>query len=481
MNDLSLKFLNNVEEFCIKNRLFKKGDKILIGFSGGADSTALLLFFSAMKVKYRLSLIAAHVNYHLRGEESIRDEKFVKKFCFDNNISLVMKDAIIKTKKGIENSARKIRLTYFESVAKSYKINAIALGHHVQDQAETILFRMFRGAGYHGLRGISPKSDRIIHPFLTTSKLEIKNFLSSRNVNWKEDSTNQDNSFSRNKIRNQCIPWLEENMNPAIISRLSHLAQVFGEVDDFLKETAKRKINQTEIEKHENLIKIPQSHLLKMRSALRFYIYHIAFEMISGKTKNFYQNHFNEIESILTAHGCKQINLPEKVIVIKEYDNLIFCKASTLKETDVDHFREITSIRKRFSFEDYRITMKKLKKLPVKRNPFEDKDEAYLDFDSIQFPLTIRHRQPGDRFVPLGMEQQKKLKDFFIDEKVSKFERDRVLIFSDMQKIIWIGGMRIHNDVAINENTKYILKIKIHKITHHKARHAERIKKWEEK
>ncbi|HHE37315.1 MAG TPA: hypothetical protein ENL20_01940, partial [Candidatus Cloacimonetes bacterium] len=160
---------------------------------------------------------------------------------------------------------------------------------------------------------------------------------------------------------------------------------------------------------------------------------------------------------------------------LKEYYELIFYRTTRKKEIDIKNKKEITSLRNRMTFEDYRIIMKKLKKLPNKRYLFEDKNTVYLDFDQSSFPLYIRHRLPGDKFFPLGMDHPKKIKDFFIDEKIPKFDRDKILIFCDEEKILWIAGLRIDNRVALSEKTKNILMIKIEKMSVQKARHAERI------
>ncbi|MFC1888114.1 tRNA lysidine(34) synthetase TilS, partial [Candidatus Cloacimonadota bacterium] len=147
------------------------------------------------------------------------------------------------------------------------------------------------------------------------------------------------------------------------------------------------------------------------------------------------------------------------------------------KIVDVNNTKQLSSLRKRLVFEDFRIIFDKLKKIKHSRNLYEDKFTTYLDLDKIVLPLTIRHRQPGDRFNPLGMNNPKKLKDFFIDEKVPKFDRDNILIISDAEKILWIAGLRVDNRVAISENTSNILKVRIEKMTVKKSRAAERVAK----
>jgi len=179
----------------------------------------------------------------------------------------------------------------------------------------------------------------------------------------------------------------------------------------------------------------------------------------------------------LSSAGSKKIRLPHKLAVQKVYDKLIFGFQEELETASASDPKVISSLRNRIIFDDYRIILKKLKKLPHSRYLYENENIAYLDYDKIIFPLIFRHRQNGDRFYPFGMNKPKKLKEFFIDEKISKFERDRILILSDKEKILWIGGLRIDNRVGITNKTNNILMVKIEKIALQKARHAERIKR----
>lgn len=473
----NLNFLEEFEEYAIRNRLLKSGEKILVGFSGGSDSTALLLALWHLKSKYGYSLIAAHVNYNLRGEDSIKDEEFVKEFCFKRNISLVIHNIKIDTKSNLENQAREIRFTYFNKLINLYNAQKIALGHNKEDQAETIIYRMFRGSGYTGMKGISPKSGTLIHPLLCFSRNEITEYLSQEDIQWREDLSNKESTFTRNKIRNEMLPWITENLNPKVINKLYNASEIFSETDYILHEMAKRRLLTAQIKHTKNEYRFSLSVIKKTLPVLRFYIYKEVYSKLNNNEQDFYHNNFNEIEAILNSDGSKRITLPHDIYVFKEYNELIFTDKDYSKGFDIENSKEITSLRNRLTFEDCRIIMKKLKKLPQKRYLYEDRYTAYIDLDKTSFPLIIRHRQPGDKFSPLGMIHTKKLKDFFIDEKVPKFERDKVLLFCDNEKIIWVAGHRIDNRVSTSSETKNILMLKVEKMAIKKARAAERIKK----
>ena len=466
-----------VEKYCIENKIFSQRDKILIGVSGGADSIALLNVFYHLRPKYNFTILVAHINYNLRGEESDGDELFVKKYCFERNIALVIKNVKLNANSDFENQAREIRFSFFNKLAESYGMNKIAVGHNKKDQAETMIFKLFRGSGYTGLRGILPIDGKIIHPLLKCSREEIVGYLIKKNLSWREDRTNKENNYTRNKIRNQLMPWIAENINSNFIEKLSIGAEIFAETDEILNDISNKKYKKILLKSNDDYIELSLSKLKLLKPTLRFYIFRKVFKELSGSEKDFYHQNFEEIESIIESDGSKMVMLPKKIIVLKEYDALKFFPEKSFKKVDLNNSKKISSLRHLFTFEDYRISMKIYKKLPKKRYLFEDKNIVYLDLDKTSFPLIIRHRQPGDRFIPLGMKHSKKLKDFFIDEKVSKFERDKVLLFCDNEKILWVAGYRLHNDVAITSKTNKILRIKIEKISHKTLRHAERINK----
>ncbi len=470
----NLGFIERFDKFILEKKFFKKNDRILIGFSGGADSTALLQALWMVKSKYRLFLIAAHINYNLRDEDSKKDEEFVKNFCFERNISLVIKDVKLNSKSGIENSARKIRFKYFKKLEKLYNVNKIVLGHNRKDQVETMLFRLFRGAGYTGIQGIAPQIGKVVHPLLPFSREQIEHFLNERNIIWREDLSNQENKFSRNKIRNELIPWIQKNINSDVIDKLYNATTIFSQTDDILEMLAKRRLRGALKKKNENSFTLDIPTLKKIKSVLRFYIYRELFSRLNNDAKDFYHTNFEEIEDILNSNGSKKLNLPNKIYVFKEYDEMIFTNKNLADNSNVNNSKIIDYLRNRLTFEDYRISMKKLKILPPKHK-LREKQTAYFDLDKITFPLQIRHRKAGDFFTPLGMQHNKKLKQFFIDEKVPKFERNNVLIFCDEDKIIWICGHRIDNRVATSENTKNILMLKVEKKTQKKLRSAQRV------
>ena len=472
---LNTDFIVKFNNYIVENRLIEKRSKILVGFSGGPDSTALLLALLMIKDSLDLSILVAHVNYNLRGQDSQADEDFVKDFCFSHNLYLVINRVEITGHTNIEARARDIRMNYFYSLLQDYKLDAIALGHNLSDNAETVMMNLVRGSGISGLRGILPKSDRIIHPLLSFTREEICSFLVEEKITWREDKSNQEANFTRNKIRNQLFPWIEENINPTLIDKLVSLSAMMVETNDFIEDYIERTFKRYVVRQTDDRIVLSLKIITHSKKILRYYIFKKCLFQLRGTDSDIYQNNISEIESILHADGSKMLNFPNRIYVLKEYDYLIFTtKNPVISKNKLPEAKTLESIRPRLSFGNFRIKMKKIKKLPSEKVLANNKNIAFLDYDQVDFPITIRHRDNGDRFIPLGITGFKKLKDFFIDEKVSKFDRDKIPIFTDSNKIIWVGGMRIDNRVAINEKTSNILRIEIEKVSNKKMRSAER-------
>jgi len=247
------------------------------------------------------------------------------------------------------------------------------------------------------------------------------------------------------------------------------------ETEDFIEDYIDRSFKRYIVRHTDDRIELSLKTINNSKKVLRYYLFKKCLSQLTGLESDVYQNNINEIENILGSEGSKMINFPNKVFILKEYDYLIFTtKNPVLSKNKLPEAKTLDSIRPRLSFGAYRIKMKKIKKLPSEKALANNKNIVFLDYDKIKFPLTIRNRDNGDRFIPLGIRGFKKLKDFFIDEKVSKFDRDKIPIFTDTEKIIWVGGMRIDNRVAINQETTNILRIELEKVTNKKMRSAER-------
>lgn len=221
--------IKKIQNSIFEHSLFKRNAKIVLGVSGGPDSTCLLDVFSKLQKKYALELSIAHVNYHLRGHDSDRDEKFVKKLAEKYKLSLDILDAEIGEKDRSEEKLRSVRYDFFEKVREGNKFELIAVAHNADDQAETVLMRIIRGTGLNGLSAMSTKNGKIIRPLLEISRQEIVAYLKENKLSYRIDKTNKQSIYLRNKIRNELIPYLEKNFNPKVREVLAKSAETFAE------------------------------------------------------------------------------------------------------------------------------------------------------------------------------------------------------------------------------------------------------------
>ncbi len=470
-------FLFKFEKYCNQHQLFHNGDKVIVGCSGGADSIALLTSIWLLKEKYDLSILVAHINYHLRGKESNADKDYVVNYCFQRNISVLVKDLNLNPDDpGMEAKARSLRMSYFDSLLELYNANSIALGHNKNDQTETVLFRMFRGAGFTGLRGILPKNQNKIHPLLEFTRKEIVQFLKSKKINWREDQSNYNTDFSRNKLRNIYIPNIKKDFNPKLDNQITRMTEIFTQTEEYFSRTIyfqfKKEFDYFKIKK---VLKFDLDKIIKLKPILRFYLFKKCYNLLTNSSLDFYSKNMDEIDKILSYEGSKEVFLPHKVLVRKKYKHLYFLVRTNLDENSNNPEIVVKEKVRRVNFGGFKIKFETLKKKPTSLK--SEPNFAYFDYQKIVFPLTIRFRKNGDKFVPFGMRHNKKLKDFFIDEKVSKFDRDKVIIIQDSEKIIWISGYRIDDRVAVKGKADKILKISFDKELRRKLRKAKTKKK----
>ncbi|PKN80435.1 MAG: tRNA lysidine(34) synthetase TilS [Candidatus Cloacimonetes bacterium HGW-Cloacimonetes-1] len=452
-------YFKRFETYVSKEDLISRGDKILVGFSGGADSTALLYLLSRLRSKFTISILAVHINHQLRGTESLDDENYCKQICLQNNIPLIVRRAEFKDHRDLENQARLKRQEVFSQILKMYRFDKVAMAHHKNDQAETVLMNLFRGTGINGMAGIKPQSGSIIHPLLCFDKSELLEILRTQHISWQEDSSNKLNNFKRNKIRNELIPSLEENYNPLLVEKLSTQAEIFRHAETLLKSSCSKKLKKITLEHSPEMITISITGLMKLCEIERFYCFKQIYSTISKLDSDFYMHSYHELISLCGSSGSKYSMLQHGVFVKKQYNELSFSKERADEASENSEVVVIEDDRSRAVHMGFRFTFKHLKVVTKSAMTEGGKFSVIIDYDKLSMPLTIRSRQAGDRFSPLGLGHDKKLKEFFIDEKVPKFERDKIPILEDSSQIIWIVGHRLDERVKCDEETCHYLQI----------------------
>lgn len=445
---------SKIQRFIKLHNLLEQDKPVLAGISGGADSVALALVLK----KLGYTLTAVHCNFHLRGEESNRDEQFVRDFCQQQEIPLHVKDfqteEYAKEKKiSIEMAARELRYAYFHELMKSTKISVLAVAHHQNDQAETLLINLIRGTGIHGLRGMLPKNGETVRPMLCVTREEILDYLAEKGQEFVTDSTNLSTDYTRNKIRLELLPYLK-TLNPSIISTLNHTALNLSEAENLYNRQMRTEIQNLILSDSYSLGETPL--LLKrldnpMKSAEMKPVWHeILFPY--GFTET-------QVENILSLNvtDCGKAFYANNWELMVDRDEVILRKR---KEKD---FEDIliydTDVYATFLEVKVNIDILQRKYYPVIE---KESRVALLDYDKLTFPLQIRKVQAGDKFVPLGMKGKKLISDFLTDQKAKSWEKKDQLILCDAQgEILWVIGRRISGKYAISDKTQKIYRMEL--------------------
>lgn len=306
--------IKTIQNTIFQNNLLEKNSKIVVGVSGGPDSTCLLDILAKLQKKYSMELIVAHVNYNLRGKDSEQDEKFVRNLAKKYDLKIALLKPKNRDKKNLENNLRDIRYEFFEKVRKQNGFNSIAVAHNLNDQVETFLMRLIRGSGLSGLAGMKYRNGKIIRPLLGTTRKEIIEYIEKNNQSYRTDKTNAEDLFLRNKIRNKLIPYLEKEFNHNIAETLFAAAESIGEDYDFILSS----VNKYENQKIFSVSEIMNEHPAIQKSLLRQAVLGVKKDL-----KNISAAHIKEILKVVhSAKNKRQIVLFEGLKITRSNDRL---------------------------------------------------------------------------------------------------------------------------------------------------------------
>jgi len=437
--------LEEFKKFISENNLLNSGDKVLLAVSGGIDSMVMAHLF----LRNKQGIGIAHCNFSLRGKESDKDEDIVRMFATENKIPFYTirfetKDYARKNKLSVQMAAREMRYKWFEEIRQNNKYDYVAVAHNLNDNIETLLINLTRGTGLAGLAGIKPLSGLIVRPLLFATRQKIQAYRDLNEIDFREDRSNADTKYIRNKIRHKIIPVLKE-INPSIEATLNEEAERFSGFSEIVSEY---------ISKLRENVSEERDKLVTFNIALLKNHYHnraVLFELFKpfGITGSLLTDLIKVIEGktgglIITDTHRIIKNRMEIIISEGELPNETSFKIESTEALSI--FPGVTSARK------VRIT--KTYEIP------SEPHMACLDFQKVSFPMIIRKWKTGDYFYPLGMKQKKKLSDYFIDKKYSKFDKENIFILESDGRIVWIIGDRIDNRFKITSSTKQGLLIK---------------------
>lgn len=440
-----------------KWNMVSPGMKLLTGFSGGADSTALLQILWEYGQAHGIKVQAVHVNHGLRGTEAERDQEFCEKFCREKGIPFwaVRADVpSVAAEEGIstEEAGRKVRYAVFEQYLADGRADRVALAHHQNDQAETMLFHLMRGTGLRGLRGMEPVRMPYIRPFLCVTRQEIENFLRAEGISWVEDTTNRELLYTRNQIRHQLLAPMEQ-IRPGSAARMAGTAEQLLEIEDYMEQELKRVWRQCVREK-DGAFGIELEAFSLLHPAMKKLLVMRCLERLLGSRRNLETIHTEQVCALAQGRRGSRLTLPDNVFAVLTYQELVLKRGygEKISEEPVycgdDGEYLYMGARFRFSLEN----REKNEEIPVNRYT------KWFDYDKIRHDIVLRTRRPGD-YLELAGGVHKKLKDYLIDCKIPREERDRCILLADGSHIIWVTGMRISEGYKITDRTKRILKV----------------------
>ncbi len=361
-----------------------------------------------------------------------------------------------------EEAAREARYEFLDATARGRGSDFIALGHNKDDQAETVLINLIRGAGLKGLSGIEPVRDKYIRPLLGCRRKEIKTYARNRDLAWRKDETNEDVKYRRNKIRNVLLPQLEEEYNPNITDTLFRTAELLSKAHQFLNRQVEEKWSKILTEKKENGVRFKYDKLKKAHPYIKREVIRKAIMVCRGDLSDISYSHvISIIEELEEDKPRSRLDLPGKLVFEKTREYAGFRKE---KREKVDSFSYTLPFEGRERLEEIGWEFELVPMEEGIESYAEDRLVEFVDRGKITPTLKVKNRSKGDRFKPLGMEGEKKLKDFFIDENIPYHQRDRVPIVLDRKGIVWVVGFRLDERYKVDEDTERVLKIEAKKI-----------------
>ena len=467
-NWMCIMIKNKVLKYIKENNMIQTGEHIIIGVSGGADSMCLLNVLMELKDELMIKLTVVHVHHGIRGREADEDMEYVEKFCGRNHIEFFGYrydiPAIASEKgKSTEEAGREARYYTFNMVKDDVNADKIAVAHNAGDNIETIMLNICRGTGISGMAGIQPYRGNIIRPVMCLDREEIEAYLQEKNIKYRIDSTNLENDYTRNKIRNIVIPYLKENINDRADKHIEALGRLIRETDDYMEKQGELALSQVTVnydrDKQEysiNVYRLKTYHVAVMRTVIRK-----AMENVSGKLKDITMKHVDMVMETAFSETGKKVNLPYNMEAVKYPEELIIRKCR-IREKNSGKKVIINKIPGEYVIGNKKIIIDK----DLRENViFEEKTYTkWLGYDILKDNFEIRTRQEGDYIVINSQGGRKKLKDYFIDKKIPHDQRDDILLLAVGHHIAWVVGYRISEAFKVNESTNNIIKVQLKEI-----------------
>lgn len=443
-----------VLEYMKKHHMVEVGDRVLIGLSGGADSAALFHILRQYQQTYGYELLAVHVNHGLRGKEALRDQEFVMELCRLYQVpcevvEMPVQQMAEKGKMSLEEAGREARREVFQRLAGKWKCSKLALAHHKNDQAETMLHHLARGTGLAGLAGLLPADGFRIRPLLCLERREIDHYLQERGWAHVEDSSNRDTQYTRNRIRHELLAGMTERVNKKAVEHMAMTANILRQTDSYLEKQGRELLRKYQ---KQNFLEEAffRENPVPVYYGLRVFLSSL-FQVRDMTT-----SHYEALQGWTGMQVGKVLQLPHKICARREYRGVLFYRERTYAETEEEffiplHIPGVTSCGE-MEFR-CRIFKNFFQQIPQKTYT------KWLDYDKIKNTVVIRNRQPGDYLVVNASGGRKKLKEYLIDCKVPREKRGQIILAAQGQEILWAVGLRLNEAYKVGPDTREVLEI----------------------
>ncbi|OPZ75580.1 MAG: tRNA(Ile)-lysidine synthase [Firmicutes bacterium ADurb.Bin456] len=463
-----MELLPRVSDFIVRHRMVEQGVKVLAAVSGGPDSVAMLHILNLLKDDLGISLHVAHLNHRFRGAESDEDARFVTGLAGRYQLPCTVEALDVTAYQKRKNlskqvAAREVRYRFLLDTAALAGARRIALAHQADDQAETILINFLRGAGVPGLKGIVPVRENLyIRPLLTVRRFEIERYCREQDLPFRQDSSNLEQIYLRNRIRQDLVPVLEKGYNPALVPALLRLGEICREEDAFLEDASVKAYQESLLEESTEKVVLGLERLGRHPAALRRRILRLAWQSLARSSRNLAYSHTETLMDLVgeSPAGSRAV-LPGNIAARRTYETLEIILGQGRPKIPY-YIYPLNIPGATFIPEIGRTVHAVIKPRVAAGDPrLLPREEALLDLDRLPSRIFVRRRREGDIFHPFGHVAGGKLKDFLIKQKIPQEERDKIPLVSTPGEIIWAGGVRTGEGFKIKDTTGQVLHLKL--------------------